>query len=604
MSKEKRRRNNGRRESRGDALQEMETFVRALSAPPAKEETDCFAFVCPGENDDRAVAEQVRASGKALRQVLQAERLDAEELAPIWALAVAAGERVGQPPGEEGDSVPVTAGKWVQAAAEGERRAARYGYLCLEGDRLSILSPIWVDPQGMEVYWLLLDERPQPVTREMILQCLADRDVVEGIKGEAITRQVEQVRKGAHSCGAIQIAAGAPPEEGTDAHVEFPVDSQRVAGKERGDGSIDFREVNFAANVRAGHELARRQGATPGKPGKTVRGDVLSARDGCDRRLAAGENVQVKNEDGMEVFYATAAGALEEKDGEIAVVKRLHIAENVDFRTGNLDFDGAICVSGSVIQGFSIKATSHVIVSGTVEANTTVTAGGDLTVGLGIVGRKSRASAKGTVRAQFVQEATVTAGEDIVLGSFAYQARLRAGGSISLEKGTGNRRGSAIGGQLWAHESIQLLTAGSQGQPPTFLMAGVDPENVRKLDRIKSAVDGAYNQLRRLVEQFGMQRLDVGQIKNLIAAAIGARRKVLANKARQLGQIAQTYQQLQAACRQLEQQVGAQVQGAEIRIYERAFPGVEIRLGEHRRQLTEIVLAPHFRVVGGELVDR
>ena len=136
------------------------------------------------------------------------------------------------------------------------------------------------------------------------------------------------------------------------------------------------------------------------------------------------------------------------------------------------------------------------------------------------------------------------------------------------------------------------------------MMAGVNPQHVRKLDRLKEGVDAAYNQLRRLLAHFGLVRVDVGQIRNRIAAATRSRQKLLATKARELGQAVQIYQKLLTTHQELQKRIATQMQGAEIKALEKAFPGVEIRLGEHRRKLEGEVLSPRFRVVEGHLVER
>jgi uncharacterized protein (DUF342 family) len=135
-------------------------------------------------------------------------------------------------------------------------------------------------------------------------------------------------------------------------------------------------------------------------------------------------------------------------------------------------------------------------------------------------------------------------------------------------------------------------------------MAGADAQTVQQLDRLGEVAAFTHNKLRQVLEQLGLSRVDVQQVKNLIAAAMGPRRKLLVAKARNLGQLVQTYQKLAAARQELEQRIAVQLQGTEIRIHDRAYPGVEIRLGEHRRVLEREVAAPRFRIVAGQLVEQ
>ena len=237
--------------------------------------------------------------------------------------------------------------------------------------------------------------------------------------------------------------------------------------------------MNFAPNVKAGQLVARRTPPTPGAAGKDVKGKPLPANEGQDRSLQAGDNVGAEMEGKMEQFYATSDGALRSSNDELFVVERLTIKGDVSFNTGNLDFEGEIYVDGSVVQGFSVKAGGAITIADTVESGATVASQEDITVGKGIVGRRTKIVAGGNVRAQFVQEATVRTGKDIVLGNYAYHAHLRAGGRIAVFRGIGTRGGSIMGGQSWARQGMETHIAGTRTGTPTTLTAGLDPEQAQ-----------------------------------------------------------------------------------------------------------------------------
>ena len=437
---------NGEKQSEGDLQQEMEALTTVSGEERGSAGEELFEVVFPGGKGEGPSLNELRTASVRLRETLASEALDVEQIQRLRLPAVAAGEVVGRrrEPGDK-DAAQVSAGEGIEVSAGGECRALRCGYLALIDDRLSVLSSVWVDPTRMQAHWLLLDEGSQPLTREMVLLRLADEGVVEGIEGKAIEEMVARVKRGAHDCGAVPVAAGTFPENGEDAQVEILVDTSRSVGKEREDGSIDFRKVNFATTVQAGQLVARRIPPTSGIPGRDVRRGALETVDGQNHLLKPGKNVEVRCEDGVEQFFSTIAGAFRENGDEIAVTRLLHIQGGVDFKTGNLDFDGEIYVEGSVIQGFSAKATGDITITDTVESGATVTAGGNLTVGRGIVGRKSRVAAEGNVRTQFIQEATVAAGRDILVGSYAYQARLRAGRRVIISRERA-REGAAWGG--------------------------------------------------------------------------------------------------------------------------------------------------------------
>ena len=364
--------------------------------------------------------------------------------------------------------------------------------------------------------------------------------------------------------------------------MEILVDARRLADRAWDGEGIGVDNVDFSSDVQSGQIVAR----------------CVSPAG-----LRAGENVAVRVEEGRELFVATTAGTLQVDGSEIRVVKVLHIAGNVTYRTGHLDFAGEIRVAGGVTPGVSVQASHDVIVAGEVGAGATVTAGGDLVVGGGIVGRRTRVEAGGRVWAGWVEEGTVTAGTDLFLEDHSYQGRLRAGGGVTIGRGVSRRGGSAVGGWAWASEGIDAYLAGSPAHIATLLVAGVDPDEALQLDRLKEQIDLVYRQVKQLLDSFKMKTVDVEQIRNMIAAAAGPRRKMLAVKAKKLGQVVQKYQELVAACKELEEEIRNQAQEAEIKLHERAFPGVEVRLKGHRHKLSEERKSPRFFVADGKIAE-
>ena len=594
----------------------------AEGRPPVPGQSAPIEYLHPRQPGQNLAAEELRQLSAAWCDLLQSEIFDEAALQTVRALAVAPGEVLARPlpaieaqPGQDvfGREIPppaetrdnhLEAGTRVTRTAAGEYRAERYGYVCRQDNRLSVVSPFWLDTDCLHVYWLVLDTHPPPVTPAMVRQGLADLEVVEGIDEEEIARLAARVREGRQAPGLFLIAAGTLPQPGQDARVEILVDLERRAGQEREDGSIDFREVNFTPNVQAGQRVARRIPPTRGIPGKNLQGHPLPARDGQDQPLRPGDHIRVEPDGEIEQFFATVDGALRLADEVLSVAELLTLRGDVSFSTGNLRFDGEIYINGSVVQGFSVQADGCITIAQTVEPSATVVSGADIIVGGGIVGQKTRVVAQGNLRAHFVQEAAVRAGRDITLGHCAYHADLRAGGQVTVAKGAGNRGGSIVGGQTWAQQGIETHTAGAPGGPETVLVAGVAPEQTRQLDQLKENLDTAHAHILRILRQFDLARVDLVQIRNRIRATRGPRRQILARHAQQLGRLAGVYKRLAARRQRLEQQIGATARQAEIRINDRAFPGTLIRLGEHQRQLDEEVRSPRFHLEDGRLAER
>lgn len=579
-------------------------------------------FYCPSQPEKSLSYQTLSLLSMELHQLFLVSGFDQHSLPSCRALATTpdgllarvSGQEAGHPgqdvfgrevkPAIKSPPDKVEPGKHVHLSAEGDYRAERYGYLYLAEGKLAVLSPLWVDPSNMQVYWVILDENPQPVTVEMIHQCLADMGVVEGIQPEKIQTLVSQVRQSQHQIGLHLIAQGTLPMDGEDAQLEILVDLQRRPGKDLPDGSIDFREVNFAPSVRAGQVLARCQPLVPGTPGRDVKGTVLEAKEGQDQPLKAGANVEVRYEEGVEMYVAATEGVVKQRKDELYLVKQLPIKGDVNFDTGNLDFKGDLFIDGSVVQGFSVKATGEITITGTVEPGSTVLALEDITVGKGILGRRTRVQARGSVRAQFIQEARVVAGQDIEVGSYTFHAFLHAEGKVIVHKSASPRSGSMLGGEVWGCGGVEAAFAGSPNGVAGIVVAGLQPGQAQRLDKLKANGNVCYEHLLKSLRKFNLTQVDLGQIHNMLTAATGAHRKVLVHHAQQLGQLVQLYQKLQAEQAELESQIQTTVQGAEIKLLNAAYWGVTIRIGECHRKLTEDVKNPRFHIHEGKLVER
>ena len=135
------------------------------------------------------------------------------------------------------------------------------------------------------------------------------------------------------------------------------------------------------------------------------------------------------------------------------------------------------------------------------------------------------------------------------------------------------------------------------------LVAGLNPDQARELDRTHRNIATSNAQMERILDRFGMETIDLTQIKNLIKAATGPTRRALARRAHQLGQVVQSHQQLLARRKDMREQLG-DGRKTEIKVWDRAFPGVTVRLGEHQRELVEEVEAPRFHIKHEKLVER
>jgi len=323
---------------------------------------------------------------------------------------------------------------------------------------------VMVSRDRMEAF--LQIELPEGATKpsiETVKERIAKASVTVGLLEDAIDLAVRQPGL------RVLCAKGQMPENGTDARIEYRVDmTNRGKPVETADGGVDFKNLGLYINVEKGQVLAEKIVATPGVPGSDVCGNAVPSRPGKDVLLHSGSNIQVM--DGTKLV-AAVGGNLMQIGGKMTVAPILQIKGDVDLSTGNIDFAGDVVIQGSVQEGFLVKAGGNVDIAGMVSGGSVQ--GLNITIRLGILGlNKGVITATGSVVAKFVENATVTADQDILVSDVVLHSRLSAGKKIRVE----GRRGQIVGGVATAGDEIIAKSVGSTSTTPTELQAGVNPK--------------------------------------------------------------------------------------------------------------------------------
>lgn len=208
------------------------------------------------------------------------------------------------------------------------------------------------------------EERLPPLTLDKLLQELSRLGINYGIDMDACSR-------GVTSCAEeeVVIARGVPAEPGKDGRIEllFPTDSKVpvLAGE---DETVDFRKRYVFVSVEAGEVLAVKHPPEPGRPGTSVKGEVIIPPSPRDFVLSVGEGA-VLTGDGERVVAARAGGPVASRWRDlvrVSVLPELVHNGDVDLASGNIAFRGDILIAGNVAEGMAVEAGGNVRVGGLV----------------------------------------------------------------------------------------------------------------------------------------------------------------------------------------------------------------------------------------------
>lgn len=155
----------------------------------------------------------------------------------------------------------------------------------------------------------------------------------------------------------------------------------------------------------------------------------------------------------------------------------------VDLTTGNINFEGSLQVRGDISATMEVRVTGDVVVNGTMEA-ALVEAGGNVTVKGGIIGmaeamqdasgpaRTAHIVCGGELKARFIENAIISAGQNVEVEREIRQCSIAAGGAVNV--GAANAQQTAImGGQIRALQAVRAGTIGSPAGVPTLVQAGL-----------------------------------------------------------------------------------------------------------------------------------
>ena len=597
------------RAAEGEGVQGNFTIAQGTPPVPGKDGRIDYTFLEGLEKEVKLPFQELKeAFEQTERDAVLDGNLTVRAVAPGEALAACvpptegeAGQDVyGNPKTVPGKETLLRTGQNV-TTSEGRTCSEVYGYVCLTGDEIAVIPPLWTSPDQMEAHYIHFPQvSPERLpTPDWLGQALQHKGIQHGIDEESIEKLC-RLLKGPTKKRAIRIARGTPPVPGIDAHVNYTFDPEKKPGKMLPDGSVDLKERNTVISITADQLLGEIVPATQGRPGTNLMGEEISTTDGEERDFTAGENVRTEDVDGSpKFFYAEIDGAVTVNGEALQVDPIYQVNSDVDYSTGNIDVSKDVQISGSVRTGFTVKAGGNITISETVEDGALIQAKGDVVVAKGIIGETTRVIALGNVETKFIQNSSVVAGENITVGSYIFNAAVRAGGEIAVQSGGGGRGGSIVGGEVSAAKGIEARLIGSSATGGTLVGIGPTPATVARLNKLGQGIDYCDTNILRMLRTLGLQTvdaqtLDAEKIKEIVRRAPKARKQYVVEIVKKLNELVQTREKALKMQQDLEEQVAQGLKEVYVKATEKAFSDITIRIGNDTSTISEDLSQPLF----------
>lgn len=349
----------------------------------------------------------------------------------------------------------------------------------------------------------LSENNKQNLLKE-VLQSLKNNGVVYGIKEDLILSNL---------CNNKQILAaeGVPPINGNDAQVRmYEIKEAKPEIKE--DGNADFYELNLINKVDTGAWLGERIDPTPGIPGKSVKGNIINATSGRNVPLLYDRSsVKEVYINGVSTLYSTRSGAVSYNGDTVSISNHLEIEDGIDFRTGNVDFDGFLTVKGTVEDNFTIAALEDIEILGDYGVGSVKeieSRKGSVYIKGGIAGKsKAVVKSKRDIYTKFVSDATIICEGRVHIGFYCLNSKI-----IAKEVILDSMKGQIIGGNIQAEIRVAATVIGSVSEKRTYIsVTGFDRLQYKdklewvigEIETIKKAVNKSKNDLAKLVDSTG-----------------------------------------------------------------------------------------------------
>lgn len=247
------------------------------------------------------------------------------------------------------------------------------------------------------------------------------------------------------------------------------------------DYSVNFHKIHSFIIVNKGELIGDVIPEIPGAEGKNLEGKVIPYPVQFINSLTIGENVLIKNNR----LFSAIDGNLKIVKNEISISPTIYVDSDVDYHTGDIDFNGDIFIRGSVRKDFTIKSGKDILIKETLEPNH-IFCGNDLIVNQGIIGSKDYEIFVGSdVHTNYIEHATIKSH-----GSFYIKKSMSNSNIYSLDKIIVGEKGKIIGGVIYAQNSLVTGNLGNEAEIETKVILGIDFTIEEKLKKIqKSSIE-------------------------------------------------------------------------------------------------------------------
>jgi uncharacterized protein (DUF342 family) len=346
----------------------------------------------------------------------------------------------------------------------------------------------------------------EAITQEQLLNAINDQGITFGISKHAIKLLIEKSKQAPPGTAyQITIAKGTPAINAHDSYFECLLDAPKeilIKSLNLQYGSFDMNNISKLISVKEGDQLMRRHPAVQGQNGMSVFGEVINHIPANDYPFEVGKNTIISDcDDNILLSAIEGMPIISDRGMEI---DELLMLEGLNADSAHINHKGSLIITGDICDCDEIVATGDITVIGFIESSN-VQCGGDLFVTKGILGHRvnnrsnsfsSTINCKGSLYANFIQYATINAGQDLNIKYQLLHCHVNSKGCVTVKDEEG-KKGTIFGGLISAKKRICTVTLGAPaGIKTTIDLISEYDELLENKLRIQSYTEVAQGKLR------------------------------------------------------------------------------------------------------------
>ncbi|MBN2212493.1 MAG: DUF342 domain-containing protein [Sedimentisphaerales bacterium] len=311
-----------------------------------------------------------------------------------------------------------------------------------------------------------------------------------------------------------------------------------------------------------------------GEDGMDVYGKVVPHKLGREVRVVLGKNVTRQGD----TVYAAESGKVDLNGDKISIETKLEVNGNVDFSIGNIKFPGEVVICKNVLDLFKVHGDDCVTVQGVIEA-AEVHANKILHAVGGMAGKeKGKFSAGEKITSKYITNAEVKCGGDVQVMTEIVNCNLVCDGKVMVE------RGPLVGGHIVARGGVEVKDLGSEAGIKTLLEVGAD--------------DALRRRVLEVAPEVKQKRAKIEKVRSIVEPLLANQKHLTNDQKEKATELLYTASELEDSVNALIEEISQAYAAsqekvvAEVRINERAYPGVTIRFPHLEVRITKELRGP------------